>query len=179
MKIVAIGGSLRPLSCTYKILELSLIKLKNAGVEVELIDLRKLTLPFCQGYVEYSDYPDVDILRNAIRHADGIIMASPEYHGSMSGVLKNALDLIQEEDIQGKVVALIAILGGVHSSNALNTMRVVCRQLRCWVLPEQLMIPFSDVIFNKNGHLDDKTTEDRLDQLLSYLIEALKVLKLK
>jgi len=46
------------------------------------------------GSESYADYPDVAVLRATMKRADGIILASPEYHGGISGSLKNALDLL-------------------------------------------------------------------------------------
>ena len=57
------------------------------GAEVEIFDLRSLNLPFCNGENDYIDYPDVEGLQNAVKQADALILATPEYHGSISGAL--------------------------------------------------------------------------------------------
>jgi len=69
----------------------------------EIIDLRKLSLPFCNGGDDYSDYPDVAKMQQTVKSAAGLILATPEYHGSVSGVMKNALDLMSFEELSGKV----------------------------------------------------------------------------
>jgi FMN reductase len=176
MKIVALGGSLRPQSLSYRVLELALKKVEHHAIPTELIDLRKLNLPFCNGKWVYSDHPDVEVLRQSVQSATGLLLATPEYHGNMSGVLKNALDLLEEEHITGKVVGLIAIVGGVHSTNALNTMRLICRQLHCWVLPEQLVIPYSEENFDAQGELKDRLFEERLEKLVEHLVVATRKL---
>lgn len=176
MKIVALGGSLRPESLTYQALELASKKIEAHQVLTEVIDLRKLHLPFCTGASIYPDYPDVEIFRQNIQSATGLLLATPEYHGNMSGVLKNALDLLEEEHIAGKVVGLIAIVGGVHSTNALNTLRLICRQLHCWVLPEQIVIPYSEESFNQQGELIDRDLEERFDRLIEHLVGATRKL---
>lgn len=175
-KIVGLGGSLRPQSLSYRTLELALRKASNHNISTELIDLRKLHLPFCSGESLYSDYPDVEVLRKTIQSANGVLLSTPEYHGTMSGVLKNALDLLEEQHIAGKVVGLIAAVGGVHSTNALNAMRLVCRQLQCWVLPEQLVIPYSEESFNVQGELKDQELEKRLEKLIEYFVSAVRKL---
>lgn len=172
LKIVALGGSLRPHSITYQILEIALQKIEKQGIVTELIDLRHLHLPFCTGESHYPDYPDVEILRTSIQSASGILLATPEYHGSVSGVLKNALDLLEESHLTGKVVGLIAIVGGVHSTNAINTLRLIFRQLHCWVLPEQIVIPSAEESLDLNGKLRDPGVEKRLDTLIYHLIDA-------
>ena len=176
VKIVALGGSLRPRSLTYFTLELALNKVAKYDIATEIVDVRKLRLPFCRGESFYPDYPDVEILRNTIRSANGLLLSTPEYHGTVSGVLKNTLDLLEEEHMVGKVVGLIAVVGGVHSTNALNTMRLICRQLHCWVLPDQLVIPYSDENFDEQGGLKNPELEKKLDKLLEHLIGAVRKL---
>ncbi len=176
IKIAALGGSLRPKSFTYYALELALKKLEAQGVSTDLIDLRQLHLPFCNGQSFYSDYPDVKILRQSVQSANGLLLATPEYHGDISGVLKNALDLLEEEHMRGKVVGLMAIVGGAHSTHAINTMRLVCRQLHCWVIPEQIVIPYSEESFDLQGHLKDSQLEERLEKMIAHLILATRKL---
>lgn len=171
MKIVALGGSLREGSYTYQILNLAIQKI-DREVDVELIDLRALRLPFCNGNTHYPDYPDVERLRHSIQSAHGLLLATPEYHGSLSGVLKNALDLLEDKNIEGKLVGLIAVVGGVHSTKALDTLRMVCRQLHCWVLPEQIIVSSAEDSFDEKGGLKDHLLEQRLDHFIEHLVAA-------
>jgi len=168
---------LRPDSNTYKALQLAFQLSDNPGIDKKIIDLRQLELPFCNGKRTYPHYPDVQRLRDEIRNSNGLLLATPEYHGNMSGVLKNALDLLSEEEMGGKVVGLIAILGGVHSSNAINALRLVCRHLHSWVLPEQIIIPHADSAFDPAGWLHDKLIQDRLKIMMEHLAEACKKLR--
>jgi FMN reductase len=138
--------------------------------------LRNLHLPFCSGESSYPDYPDVELFRKTIQSANGLLLSTPEYHGTLSGVLKNALDLLEEQHIADKVVGLIAVVGGVYSTNALNAMRLVCRQLHCWVLPDQLVIPYSEESFNAQGELKDRELEKRLEKLVEHLATAVRKL---
>jgi NAD(P)H-dependent FMN reductase len=172
MKIAALGGSLRPQSLTYRTLELALQKVESHHLSTELIDLRTMHLPFCNGAPSYPNYPDVEVLRQSVQSAAGLLLSTPEYHGNISGVLKNALDLLEEEHLAGKVVGLIAVVGGVHSTNALNTMRLICRQLHCWVLPEQIVVPYSEESFNAKGELRDPLLEERLEKMVKHLVVA-------
>lgn len=172
MKIVALGGSLRSHSYTYYTLEIALARLEAQGIYGELIDLRGLKLPFCNGEGHYPDYPDVEVLRQCIQSATGILIATPEYHGSVSGVLKNALDLLNEEHLAGKVVGLISVLGGIASTNAINTLRIICRQMHSWVLPEQVIIDHVAENFNTRGHLINLLLQERLNKLVDHLVSA-------
>lgn len=176
IKIVGIGGSLRTNSRAYVILQLASDYLQKHGYQFELLDLRQLKLPFCDGSSVYSDYPDVKHLREKTKEAQGMILVTPEYHGSVSGVLKNALDLLELEHMQGKVVALIGVLGGQSSSNALNTLRLICRHLNAWVIPEQLIIPESDTAFDHHQDLIDEDHKQRLLRLILKLTDSMRKL---
>jgi NAD(P)H-dependent FMN reductase len=178
MKIAALGGSLRQGSYAYKVLDIAFKSIHDPDIQTQIIDLRQLTLPFCNGGKDYYDFPDVKKLREAVRSSSGLLIATPEYHGNMSGVIKNALDLLDEEHLHGKVVGLIAVIGGVHSTNAINTLRLVCRQLHCWVLPEQIVIPHVATAFSLEGDFVDKQIEERLSKMVHHLIDMCRKLHL-
>jgi FMN reductase len=147
------------------------------GAEVEILDLRSLQLPFCDGGDDYPDYPDVEKLRTAVGAADGLILVTPEYHGSVSGVLKNALDLMGFDEFTGKVVGLISILGGQSNSNALNDLRVIMRWVHAWVIPEQVAIGQAWKAFGSEGKLLDETLSKRLDAFAQSLVESTRKLR--
>jgi FMN reductase len=93
--IVGICGSLRPGSYTRMALTIALQGAQELGARTRLIDLQEYNLPFCAGKDNEVAYPeDVFRLRRAVQQAHGVILGTPEYHSSFSGVLKNALDLI-------------------------------------------------------------------------------------
>jgi FMN reductase len=127
VKIVGIAGSLRTGSYSHQALDAAAQRVTALGAEVEIVDLRSLHLPFCDGGDDYSVYPDVAKLSQILRSADGLILVTPEYHGSVSGVLKNALDLMGFEEFSGKVTGLISVLGGQSNSNSLNDLRTIMR----------------------------------------------------
>lgn len=174
MRVIGIAGSLRPNSRTHQALSIVLNQLREKKIEVELLDIRDLNLPFCTGDFSYPDYPDVDRLRRSVDHSQGIIFASPEYHGTISGVLKNAIDLLDQVQVEGKVVGLISILGGAHSSASLDTLRSICRQLHAWTIPEQLIISNSEEAFDAQGMLTDPGIPERMDRFLNQLIDAMQ-----
>lgn len=148
IKIVGINGSLRPGSYSAMALEVAISRVQGLGVETEIIDLRKLSLPFCNGGDDYSDYPDVAKMQQTVKSAAGLILATPEYHGSVSGVMKNALDLMSFEELSGKVAGLISVLGGQSNSNALNDLRIILRWVHAWVIPEQIGLGQAWKVFN-------------------------------
>jgi FMN reductase len=171
IKIVGINGSLREESYSAQALAIAIERVKALGAEVEILDLRQLSLPFCDGGEEYPDYPDVKKLRHAVQSSDGLLFATPEYHGSVSGVLKNALDLMSFDQLSGKVAGLISVLGGQPNSNALNDLRVILRWVHSWVIPEQVAIGQAWKAFDTEGKLVDEKLSDRFDSLARSLVE--------
>ncbi|MEM6349312.1 MAG: NAD(P)H-dependent oxidoreductase [Cyanobacteria bacterium P01_D01_bin.14] len=171
VKVVGLNGSLRSNSHSYQALEQALARARASGAEVELLDLRSLTLPFCDGGDDYSDYPDVARLQDTVKAADALVLATPEYHGSLSGVLKNALDLMSFEHLDGKVAGLISVLGGQSNSNALNDMRTILRWVHAWVIPEQIAVGQAWQAFTAEGKLKDAKLAERFDRFAESLVE--------
>ena len=177
VKIVGIGGSLRDEAYSMQALQLAAEQTKALGAEVEILDLREMKLPFCDGGSDYPDYPDVEVMRKAVTAADGLIIATPEYHGSVSGVIKNALDLMSFEHLEGKVTGMISVLGGQPNSNALNDLRVIMRWVHAWVIPEQIALGQAWNAFDEEGKLKDEKLTQRLAELAESLVKNTKKLK--
>jgi NAD(P)H-dependent FMN reductase len=177
VKIVGISGSLRPESYSAQALNLVTTRVRALGAEVEILDLRTMSLPFCDGTDEYRDYPDVEKLRKAVKEADGLILVTPEYHGSVSGVLKNALDLMGFEELSDKVTGLISVLGGQSNSNALNDLRTIMRWVHAWVIPEQVAIAQAWKAFDRDGKLLDEKLSQRFDQFAQSLVDNTRKLR--
>ena len=171
VKIVGIIGSLRTDSYSALALEQAIARVKALNAEVEILDLRNMTLPFCDGGTEYPDYPDVEVLRDTVKAADGLILATPEYHGSVSGVLKNALDLMSFEHLSGKVVGGISVLGGQPNSNALNSLRIIVRWVHGWVIPEQISVGQAWQAFDSEGKIKDEKLSQRFDAFAQSLVD--------
>lgn len=177
VKIVGIGGSLRADSYSQIALELAAKRVEVLGAEVEVLDLRRMNLPFCNGEDNYPDYPDVEKLQNTVKAADGLILSTPEYHGSLSGVLKNALDLMSFEQLDNKVTGLISVLGGQPNSNALNDLRVIMRWVHGWVIPEQIAIGQAWKAFSPDGKILDEKLSQRFDGFAQSLVDNTRKLR--
>ncbi len=155
--VVGLCGSLRQGSTTHAALTIALAGAKEAGAEVELLDLSKYQLIFHGSVVDESEYPsDVFKLKEKVKRAHGILLGTPEYHGSFSGVLKNALDLMWFEEFENKVVGLIGVSGGrMGAGNALSMLRTVGATLRALVIPNDVSIAQASEAFDENGNLHD------------------------
>jgi FMN reductase len=115
-------------------------------------------------------------LKGLVRSAHGILLGTPEYHGSFSGVLKNALDLMGFEEFEGKMIGLVGVSAGrLGAFDALNTLRNVGRALHAWVVPEQVSIPEAPKIFTPDGQLRDLEVAARLRHLGARVAEFAKL----
>jgi len=162
--VAALCGSIRPGSFTKMALEIALRGAAEIGAETKIIDLNDYELVFCSGKKDVSLYPpDVLRLRSDIKKAQGLIIGTPEYHGSFSGVLKNAIDLMGFDEFSGKMVGLIGVAGGrLGAINALNSLRNIGRTLHAWVIPEQVSISEAWKHFNSDGSIKNNELEARL-----------------
>ncbi len=160
--IVGLVGSLREESYTRRATRRALDGAKAAGGTVELLDLREYELP--PFTPDRSDQGDSQQVVDQVDAADAIILGSPMYHGSYSGVLKNALDYCGFEEFEGKTVGLLAVSGGSFPLTTLEHLRSVCRALNSWVLPHQAAIPNVHSAFDAQGFVDEHTAS-RVDAL--------------
>ncbi len=163
MKVLTICGSLRDASSTARALEIAAESARSAGAEVETVHLGQLSLPFCDGRSdEYSYGGDVSRFIDMVRAADGLLIGSPNYHGSVAGVLKNALDLLGPDAIRDKLVGLVATArGDAGAMNTLNHLRHICRRMNGWVLPAEVSIPRAQTV------MGDQIDEPIRSQLIS------------
>jgi NAD(P)H-dependent FMN reductase len=156
--VVAVCGSLREHSYTRLGLEVALEGVRGAGGTGELLDLREYDLPPLDA--DLDEQGDGAAFTGRLRAADAVLLGTPMYHGSYSGVLKNALDYASFDEFAEKTVGLLAVAGGAFPVTALEHLRSVCRALNAWVLPHQVAIPRASRAF-EDGELVDGSTADR------------------
>lgn len=166
--ILGFGGSLRTPSRTLQALQIALQGAE--GAQVRLLDLKELELPLYDDRSDPREYPEgVLRLLEEVRWADGLLLATPVYHGTLSGALKNALDfleLLADDDppwLEGRPVGLIAVAGGSAGENAINSLTFACRALHAWVTPTTVVVPGS--AFHADDKLGDPRIEERLRRL--------------
>jgi NAD(P)H-dependent FMN reductase len=177
MNILAISGSMNPNSTTKKATEIVVNAARNAGGDVELIHLADFPLPIFDCRKDKSTYPEnVHTLIRKVAEADGIILASPEYHGSISGALKNALDFVGGREMEGKIAALLGTAGSaLGATNTVNTLQQICRNLHAWPLPPSPSVPRSYDAFKEDGTLKDTKLQERLEALGKLLVHEVSL----
>ncbi|HJU06520.1 MAG TPA: NAD(P)H-dependent oxidoreductase [Nitrospiraceae bacterium] len=169
IKVVGLGGSLRTSSSSLAALKVALEGAAESGARTELLDPRELDLPI---YIPGADAPDsARRLCEVVYEADGLLWSSPLYHGTISGVFKNALDWLEllgdrrPSYLTDKVVGLICTAGGTQGLQAVNTMEFIVRALRGWAVPLVIPIPQAWRIFDDDGHVSDQRIAEQLRTL--------------
>jgi len=158
---------MRTPSATRHAVEAALLGAEDAGAIVEFIDIAEAGLPFCDGRDDEDTYPEpVQRFRAMVQNAHGVILGTPEYHNSMTGALKNALDLCTVKDFEHKMVGLIGVAGGaIGAVNAINHLRIVMRGVGAWVVPHQVSVGNSDENIRYNEQVMDPAIRERLLKL--------------
>lgn len=175
-RIVALCGSLGQDSATRRACELALAVARNEGAQTELVDLREWQLPFAASNFDSGQWPDVERLNTLVRNSDGLIWATPEYHGSFSGVLKNALDLGSFDEYRGRAVALLGVAGGaIGATQSLSHLRGVARTLHTICINEQVSIARSYSAFDDKGQLSDPKVAQGLEHMAVQLVRWSKI----
>jgi FMN reductase len=141
MRYVGIGGTLSQNSSSEALLRLCLSSLEKCGHQVEVFAGPRINLPMYDPKASARS-PEARALIHAVRQADGIILASPGYHGGVSGLVKNAIDYIEDtvDDqrpyFDGMAVGCItAAFGQQAAVSTLTSLRGMVHALRGWPTP--------------------------------------------
>lgn len=172
VKILAITGAKRDESRTNQLAYIAKEYFNKEDVELTVFDQSTTPLPLYDGKISLNTSNVQKLLRLA-READGYVLVSPEYHGSMSGAIKNALDWLDFlEDIDffhGKVVGIIGGGGALGNAGATIQLMMAIRALHGWLMP--------DVVVNvqriKEGILDGELSNDTSKQRMQMFAEKL------
>ncbi|MES2269953.1 MAG: NADPH-dependent FMN reductase [Pseudomonadota bacterium] len=158
IRIVGIGGTARPQSSSERMVRLALDAATAMGAEVTLFDGPFIAaLPmYIPDRVERTD-TEISFI-DTIRQCDGMIVASPGYHGSLSGPVKNILDLLEDmarDDrpyLEGRAFgSIVTAFGWQACGTTLVAMRSIAHALRAWPTPFGLAVNASVPLFDGDG----------------------------
>ncbi|MDO7908229.1 NADPH-dependent FMN reductase [Paenibacillus sp. JX-17] len=139
MNIVVLAGSNRKGATSTRLAAYAANLMQRKGHHVQIIDLFKHPLPFYSADIEGMD-TNVQVLQSAFAGTDAIVLATPEYHGSISGVLKNALDYLGQSYFSGKAVLSVCSAGGAVGVSSLQHLQAIIRNLHGINCPEWISI---------------------------------------
>jgi chromate reductase len=176
MKLLGIAGSLREGSYNRSLLRAAR-ELLPEGVELVEFDIG--SLPFYDGDLEAAGDPEpVAALKDAIRDADALLIATPEYNRGVPGVLKNAVDWASRpplgSPLAGKQVALMgASTGRGGTALAQQQLRQALEFPRAAVLDEpEVLVPEAYMRFDEHGELADEGVRAELAELVDTLVHV-------
>lgn len=129
--VLGVAGSTRQSSYSTQALKIALEHAKKHGAEVRLLELSRTVLPLYDPSAPASK--EVERAAEALAWADAFILASPDYHGSMSGALKNFMDHFYEE-FAGKLFGYI-VASHEKGLTVMDQMRTAVRQCYGWSMP--------------------------------------------
>ena len=172
MRILGISGSLRRDSHNTSLLRAAALSLPS-GVELELFDglaTSRTTTPTSTRTRRPRRCP----LREAIAGADGVLIATPEFNGSIPGVLKNALDWASrpfpDNALRGMPVAVVGASTGLFGAVwAQAEVRKVLETIGADVIDSELPVGQAHIAFGDDGHLADAGMRDALEGLVAVL----------
>ena len=176
LRIMGLSGEYRPTSKSGMMVLQALAIAEASGAEIIFWDCHEKPLPFV-GEDGCWDNANVKEFQETASSCDAFLACSPEYHGTMSGVMKNTFDWLYDKHVGGKAFGLMSTLGGIENSNTLNHMRIMLRWLHAWPVPEQLAVGHVKEAFGENGTLVKEATNDRLNALVQSVLTTAELLK--
>ncbi|MGD0709401.1 MAG: NADPH-dependent FMN reductase [Anaerolineaceae bacterium] len=182
MKVLGISGSLRKGSYNTALLH-EAKKLLPEGMELEIYDLS--SLPLYNFDLDNENPPEaVKQLRDHIRSADALLIATPEYNYSIPGVLKNALDWAsrpaKSSALNGKPLAMMGAGGLMGTSRAQYHLRQVAVFTNMFPINKpEIFVTYASQKFDANGNLTDEIARQLIKELLVALADWTRRLKAK
>ncbi|WP_435146614.1 NADPH-dependent FMN reductase [Halobaculum sp. P14] len=158
-RVVAVCGSRRDGSYSKTILRYALDAAADAGADTDFIDLGdpSLDVPLYHPDVDAAEAGDVAALLERVRAADGVLLASPVYHGSYSSTFRSFHDWCSHDEYEDTVVGLFVVAGGGSFEATLEHMRATVRGVHGWVPPLQVGVR------NASDKFDDRDDPDAGD----------------
>jgi NAD(P)H-dependent FMN reductase len=161
LNVLAVAGSLQQSSVTRIVICYAADQLAAAGCHVDVLDLKSEALGFYDPDTT-RHLAGYEALQRRVGGADVILLGTPDYHGSVSGVMKNFLDHFWHE-FAGKLFATI-VASHEKGLTVTDQLRTVARQCYAWALPYGVAFSEDDDI--KDGQVASEGLKKRLGMML-------------
>jgi FMN reductase len=174
--VVGLGGTLRANSSTERALRYCLAAVERQGGRTKFLGGQDLNLPMYAPH-QLERTPKALELVSALRDADAVVVGSPGYHGAVSGLVKNALDYIEDLREDPRVYldntpwgCISCAYGWQAAVGTLGQLRSIGHALRAWPTPLGVAINSADEILDGMGDLVDAGVQNQLDLLATQLL---------
>lgn len=174
IQIVAISGSVRPGNFTSHALNLVIDEFRqHPDVGLEVIDPATVELPLPG---RGNESPATQRVKAAVAQATGVVLATPEYHGSYSSVIKLVIENLGFPSVlAGKPVAMLGVAAGrIGAIKALENLSSVCSHVGALVLPGPVSVARVRQVFDKDGRCQDEQIEAQIRTVATNLIDYIE-----
>ncbi len=170
--IVLISGTSRPNNNTVKAVRIVENELQNIGISAELVDARDLKMNF----PGYDRTEDAVKLSESVSNSSGVVLATPEYHGSFSAMIKLIIEnLGHPSALKNKPVALLGVASGrIGAVKSIEQLRGVCSHVGGIVIPGAVSISAIHQVFDEAGNCVDSAAEAALRNLAGSMTNFIK-----
>lgn len=182
IRIVAIGGTVNPGNTTEQALRLAMRPAIEAGAETSVFGGEYLAALAHYRGTGYETGSGSELVE-AVRQADGVIISAPGYHGTISGLVKNALDYLEDlsQDarpyLDGRAVGLITTAHGDQASvGTLVTLRSIVHSLRGWPTPMGATLRTYEGLFSAEGECLDERARQQIALVGRQTLQGAKAL---
>ncbi|SFT75427.1 NADPH-dependent FMN reductase [Halomonas saccharevitans] len=187
-RILVFAGSTRTGSYNKLLARQAAESIERAGGRPTFIDLRDHPMPLYDGDLEAEQgLPEnALVLRRGLAEHDGLLIASPEYNGFITPLLKNTIDWLTRPHegesgldlFAGKLAGVVsASPGGLGGLRSLSLTRQLLTNIGVTVLPDQLAVARAAKAFDDQGRLGDDEQQQKLDGLCQRLVDTLHRLR--
>lgn len=175
--ILGLGGTPRPGSTSECAVRAALDAARAVGAETHMLNGRDLMLPaYDPSQAERT--AQASRLIELLRTCDGVLIASPGYHGSVSGLLKNALDYVEDMRtdtrvyLEGRAVGCIVCAQGWQATGStIAALRSIVHALRGWPTPLGVAINSAQRIFDGDGRCVDANVAQQLEMVAAQVVQ--------
>src|SRR5213596_3615125 len=161
LAVLAVSGSLHRDSITRLVVNYVAEKLRAAGCQVDVLDFEKEPLALYNPDTAH-DLPGYAELKARVERADVVVLGTPDYHGSVSGAMKNFLDHFWHE-FAGKLFATI-VASHEKGLTVTDQLRTVARQCYAWTLPYG--VAFTEEVDVKETQIISEALQSRLEMMI-------------
>ena len=178
-RILLLYGSLRERSFSRLAVEEAARLLQLFGCETRIFDPSDLPLP---DQAAGDDHPAVHELRAHALWSEGQVWCSPERHGQITGIMKTQIDHLPLayqglRPTQGRTLAVMQVSAGSQSFNSVNSLRILGRWMRMFVIPNQSSVAKAYMEFDADGRMKPSAYYDRIVDVMEELVRFTVLLR--